>query len=76
VNRLAFGFNWAIFSDLYGVWLPDEKHGYYEKHPSKVTESEFTELLLTSRDKLKKYDTVYFTEIISPTIFIIYIKDS
>jgi hypothetical protein len=25
----------AIFSDLYGVWFPHEKKGWYEKHPSR-----------------------------------------
>ena len=25
--------NWAIFSDKYGVWFPEEKHESYEKDP-------------------------------------------
>lgn len=52
--------NWAIFSDLYGVWFPDERHRYYEKHPSEVTNSEFKVLLQSSKEKLKKYQAVYF----------------
>jgi len=61
INRCKqVGVKWAIFSDLYGVWFPYEKHGYYEKHPSEVTDSEFRELLQASIDRLKKYDAVYF----------------
>lgn len=30
--------NWAIFSDLYGVWFPDIEHEWYEKDPDTVTE--------------------------------------
>lgn len=52
--------NWAVFSDKYGVWFPHEKYGYYEKHPNDVTDDEFKELLQESRDKLQKYDAIYF----------------
>jgi hypothetical protein len=61
INRCKHvGVNWAIFSDLYGVWFPHEKHGYYEKHPNDVTDAEFRDLLQESRDKLLRYDAVYF----------------
>ena len=51
---------WAIFSDLYGVWFPYEKHEWYEKHPSKVTEEEFKILLENFDQKLKDYDEIWF----------------
>lgn len=50
---------WAIFSDLYGVWLHDEKHKWYEKHPNLVTDLEFEQLVNLSKEKLKNYE-VYF----------------
>lgn len=37
--------NWAIFSDLYGVWFPDIEHEWYEKDPDTVTEQEFRNLV-------------------------------
>ena len=37
--------DWAIFSDLYGVWFPDVRHPWYEKNPATVTESEFRGLV-------------------------------
>jgi len=51
---------WAIFSDLYGVWFPEEKHPYYEKHPNKVTDEEFSRLVNESARKLRRFDKVYF----------------
>lgn len=50
---------WAIFSDLYGVWFPNEKHEWYEKHPSLVTDSEFEQLVSCAKEKMKNYE-VYF----------------
>ena len=35
---------WAIFSDLYGIWFPSIKHEWYEKPPNTVTEEEFKKL--------------------------------
>lgn len=54
------GAEWAIFSDLYGVWFPEVKHGWYDKHPRKVTEYEFKELLKDFEQKLGKYEEIYF----------------
>lgn len=51
---------WAIFSDLYGIWFPHERHVYYEKHPNEVSDKEFNKLLDDSEKKLKKYEKVYF----------------
>ena len=54
------GVNWAIFSDLYGVWFPDVKHEWYEKNPDKVTEQEFSKLLHNFESMLDCYGEVYF----------------
>lgn len=43
---------WAIFSDLYGVWHPGERHIWYEKHPDSVNEVEFEHLIAISKSKL------------------------
>ncbi|MDD4326176.1 MAG: hypothetical protein PHC63_07100 [Candidatus Bathyarchaeota archaeon] len=51
---------WAIFSDLYGIWFPTEKHPWYEKHPKKVTEKEFQQLLSAFDEKLSVYDEIFF----------------
>lgn len=51
---------WAIFSDLYGVWFPTEKHKWYEKHPKKVTEEEFQQLLSSFDERLLGYDEIFF----------------
>ncbi|MHA1723809.1 MAG: hypothetical protein ACTSXH_03075 [Promethearchaeota archaeon] len=54
------GVNWAIFSDLYGVWFPEEKYCYYDKHPNKVTEKEYNYLLENFTKKLQQYDEIWF----------------
>src|SRR5438034_7756519 len=51
---------WAIFSDLYGVWFPDKSHKWYEKDPDTVTESEFSALLRNFDDTLGGYSEIYF----------------
>jgi len=52
--------NWAIFSDLYGVWLPNIKYEWYEKDPDTVTEQEFRNLVNDFDQKLKDYDEIWF----------------
>jgi hypothetical protein len=52
--------NWAIFSDLYGVWFLNEERGWYEKSPDAVTEQEFKVLINNFDDKLKQYDEIWF----------------
>jgi len=52
--------NWAIFSDLYGVWFPNIEHEWYEKDPYTVTEQEFRNLVKDFDQKLKNYDGVWF----------------
>jgi hypothetical protein len=51
---------WAIFSDLYGIWFPFEKHGWYEKDPASVTQQEFQQLLVDFDRKLNGYDAIFF----------------
>ena len=54
------GVAWAIFSDLYGIWFPDEKHQWYNKHPDRVSEEEFSYLVRDFEEKLSNYDEIYF----------------
>lgn len=51
---------WAIFSDLSGVWFPHLKHQWYEKDPRKVTEIEFSVLLKDFDEKLSPYSEIAF----------------
>jgi len=51
---------WAIFSDKYGIWFPDQKHKWYEKSPNEVTDREFKNLVDHTFSKLKNYNEVYF----------------
>lgn len=61
INRCkATGVKWAIFSDKYGVWFANRKLAWYEKHPNKVTLSEFDFLIKTSVERLRKFSKVYF----------------
>jgi hypothetical protein len=54
---------WAIFSDLYGVWFPTEKHKWYNKHPNTVSEKEFKDLVKNFEEKLGSYDESDFRHI-------------
>lgn len=61
MNRcMREGVQWAILSDLYGVWFPDVEHEWYEKDPDCVTECEFEHLLRDFETKLRGYDEVWF----------------
>ncbi|MBL4657925.1 MAG: hypothetical protein JKX73_07995 [Flavobacteriales bacterium] len=51
---------WAIFSDYYGIWYPDIKRLWYDKHPDMVTEQEFTELLGSFDENLKDFSEIWF----------------
>ena len=51
---------WAIFSDLYGVWFPNVDHEWYEKDPDTVTEQEFENIVNDFDQKLREYDEVWF----------------
>ena len=54
------GVQWAILSDKYGVWFPDVRHEWYEKHPNTVTEEEYRDLLMDFHQKLRNYDEICF----------------
>ncbi|MBD2105200.1 hypothetical protein [Leptolyngbya sp. FACHB-261] len=54
------GVNWGILSDLYGVYLPDEHHVWYEKHPDTVTPQEEKMVIQDFNDKLSSYDEILF----------------
>jgi hypothetical protein len=54
------GVEWAIFSDLYGVWFPGVEHEWYEKDPNCVTDLEFEDLLRDFETKLGAYHEVAF----------------
>jgi len=54
------GVEWAIFSDLYGIWLPNEEHEWYEKDPDTVTREEFNKLLADFDNKLNEYTEIWF----------------
>jgi hypothetical protein len=51
---------WAIFSDLYGIWFPEERHVWYEKAPNAVTDAEFKGLLADFDAKLTAFDEIWF----------------
>ena len=51
---------WAIFSDLYGIWFPEELHQWYEKNPSRVSQDEFTRLRENFDSHLSRFDEIYF----------------
>jgi len=52
--------NWAIFSDEYGIWFPDEKHIWYNKDPNTVNNEEFDILVEDLENKLNEYDEIFF----------------
>lgn len=56
----ANAFEWAIFSDYYGVVLPHDKISWYSKPPAEVNEEEFAGLLDNFIHRLSAYDQIYF----------------
>ncbi len=54
------GVKWAVLSDLYGVWLPDERHQWYDKSPDEVSEEQYRGLLADFDQKLERYDQILF----------------
>jgi hypothetical protein len=54
------GVNWAILSDNYGVFLPGERHVYYEKPPSAVTPEEELVIIHQFEQKLSGFDEIWF----------------
>lgn len=54
------GVKWAIFSDKYGVWFPEEKHAWYEKDPDTVSDQEFKQLTRNFEERLADFDEIWF----------------
>ena len=54
------GVRWAIFSDKYGVWFPEEKHEWYDKDPDTVSGQEFNNLVKNFEEKLANFDEIWF----------------
>ena len=52
--------NWAILSDHYGVFSPDETHEYYEKPPASVTPEEETKLIDQFTRRLRRFQEIWF----------------
>lgn len=51
---------WAIFSDLYGVWHPHQHHPWYDKHPDTVTAHEMTQLVKDFDKELEDFSEIWF----------------
>ncbi len=51
---------WAVLSDLYGVYLSDDRHVWYEKSPDTVTPQEEESIIDDFNNKLDSYDEIYF----------------
>lgn len=52
--------SWGVLSDLYGVYLSNECHVWYEKHPDPVTPQEEENVVQDFDNKLSLYDEIYF----------------
>ena len=51
---------WAILSDKYGIWFPNELREWYDKHPNSVTSEEFLALRGNLEEKLSDFDEIFF----------------
>ena len=54
------GVAWAILSDQYGIFSPDETRAYYEKPPASVTPQEETILIDQFSHRLEAYEEIWF----------------
>jgi hypothetical protein len=54
------GADWAILSDQYGVFSPEETHAYYEKPPASVTPEEENALRIQVNQRLEGYEEIWF----------------
>ena len=52
--------NWAVFSDLYGIWFPEQIHQWYDKHPDTVTNNEFDKLISNFDTDLMDFSEIWF----------------
>jgi hypothetical protein len=53
--------DWAIFSDLYGIWFPKVMHAWYEKSPGRVTKTESKKLVRDFDEKLTPSLNAFFS---------------
>jgi len=51
---------WGVLSDLYGVYLSNERHVWYEKHPDTVTLQKKRIIVQDFNIKLSSYDEIFF----------------
>lgn len=51
---------WGVLSDLYGVYLSNERHVWYEKHPDTVTLQKKGIIVQDFNIKLSSYDEIFF----------------
>jgi len=52
--------SWAILSDKYGLFFPDDQRPYYELHPNDVSPIEEQLLFNRTLDQLRTFDRVWF----------------
>jgi hypothetical protein len=52
--------SWAILSDFYGVFFPNEQHEYYEKPPSDVTPEEEKAITKNFHTRLNTFGEIRF----------------
>lgn len=58
---------WAVLCDGYGVWLPDERHPWYDKHPTALSAEERLMYALQFAYKLPaNADIVFYGNLKSP----------
>lgn len=53
-------YDWAVFSDHYGVVFPEEKIAWYSKPPDQVSDIEFVALLESFINRLAAYRQIFF----------------
>lgn len=58
---------WAILSDKYGIWFPQEKHLWYELHPRNVTKEQLNKLIHNFDKSLSEFDEIWYYY--NPAIF-------
>ena len=56
----SYPVDWAILSDKYGVFFPNEKHEYYEKPPASVTIEEEAVIITQFNERLAGYNEIWF----------------
>jgi hypothetical protein len=54
------GQTWGVLSDLYGLWLPPRREGWYEKHPDTVTTDEAEAIRQSFDEGLEAFTEVWF----------------